>query len=91
MSVVIDVEVDGEPHSLWATKPSALFAAIADAQRTAGAKIEPGGTLVVRYDSDKPNEKNPRLNAAKQFKVRYTAPAAKPAADPFGGDDSAPF
>lgn len=93
MSAVINVEVDGEKQAIWASKPSALFAALAQAQKDAGARFEVGGTIVVRYDSDKPNEKNPRLNAAKQFKAKYTPPAAKKVADsdPFASTDAPPF
>jgi hypothetical protein len=88
-------ELDGEERSLWAKKPSALFAALAEAQKAAGARFEVGGTLAVKYTGDKPNAKNPRLNPAKQYAARYTPP--KPA-DPFGGqlgatqvDDAPPF
>ena len=88
-------ELDGEERSVWAQKPSALFAALADAQRAAGARFEAGGTLAIKYTGDKPNAKNPRLNPAKQYAARYTPPAA---ADPFGGqlgatqiDDAPPF
>jgi hypothetical protein len=76
MSVVTQVEINGEKRSLWAAKPSALFAAIAKAQQDAGQTIAPGGTLTVRYTGDKANEKNPRLNPAKQFEAKYEPPAA---------------
>lgn len=76
MSVVTGVEVNGEKMSLWAAKPSAMFAALADAQTNAGARFAVGGTLVVEYVGDKPNEKNPRLNPAKQYAVTYTPPDA---------------
>jgi hypothetical protein len=81
MSVVTEVEINGEKRGLWAAKPSALFAAIAKAQEDAGQLIAPGGTLTVRYTGDKPNEKNPRLNPAKQFEAKYDAPSA------FGGGE----
>jgi hypothetical protein len=76
MSVVTTLEVNGEQVSLWAPKPSAMFAAIAQAQQDAGARIAPGGTLTVEYIGDKPNEKNPRLNPAKQYRVTYEPPGA---------------
>lgn len=88
MSVVIRLEVDGEERSLWAVKPSAMFAALKDATLKAGKPIEVGGTLAIKYIGDKPNEKNPKLNAAKQYAAKYTPPAA---ADPFNGSDDAPF
>lgn len=75
MSAVVKVTVNGEERSIWAAKPSAMFAAIANAQQNAGQQITPGGTLVVTYTHDKPNE-NPRLNAAKQYSAVYTPPNA---------------
>lgn len=84
MTVVTELDIDGVTHSLWAQKPSAMFAALADAQQKAGARIEPGGTLTVTYTGDKPNEKNPRLNPAKQYAAVYAA------ADAFA-EDSPPF
>lgn len=76
MSVVTGVEVNGERMSLWAPKPSALFVAIGEAQQQANARIAVGGTMTVEYVGDKPNEKNPRLNPAKQYRVTYSPPDA---------------
>lgn len=76
MSVVTGVDINGEEMSLWAPKPSAMFQAIVDAQEQAGARIAVGGTLTVEYIGDKPNEKNPRLNPAKQYRAHYSAPDA---------------
>ncbi len=89
MSVVIVLDIDGETRSLWAAKPSALFAALGAAQGKAGARITEGGTLAVRYTGDVPNAKNPRLNPAKQYEAKYTPPAAPDAFAASG--DSAPF
>lgn len=75
MSVVINLDVDDEPRSLWAPKPSAMFAAIVAAQKAAGVRITLGGTLTVTYSGDKPNATNPRLNPAKQYTVVYVPPA----------------
>lgn len=87
MSAIIEGTLDGEAVALWAAKPSAMFTAIAEAQRTAGEQIAPGGTLIVTYTGDKPHEKNPRLNPAKQYRVKYVPPTAT---DPFvTGDTSA--
>lgn len=83
MSAVLKLDIDGEERSVWAQKPSALFAAFAAAQKAAGAQIAVGGKLTIKYIGDKPNAKNPRLNPAKQYSVTYTAP------DAFVGD--APF
>lgn len=62
----------GEVKNLWAAKPSALFRAIGDAQKAAGAQIRPGDTLVVTFSGEKPNEKNPRLNPQKLYTVALT-------------------
>lgn len=83
MSAVLKGTVDGEERSVWAAKPSALFAAIAAAQKTAGQQIAPGGTLVITYTGDKPNAKNPRLNPAKQYSATYTPPNAFAGEAPF--------
>lgn len=73
MSVVVNLTVDGEGRSLWAPKPSAMFRALADAQKQAGSRIEPGGTLAVKFTGEQPNAKNPRLNAQKIYAAKYTA------------------
>lgn len=85
MSAVVNLTVNGEPRSLWAAKPSAMFAAVQKAQQDAGQRIMPGGTLTVTYVGDKPND-NPRLNSAKQYRVTYKPGDAfaeqQPAAQP---------
>lgn len=87
LKVVISVDVEGEEYGLWMKKPSALFAAVKDAMREAGLKSLPVGTKgVVKYTGDKKNEKNDRLNPAKQFAVKLTPAAPAPAADPFSQD-----
>lgn len=95
MTVVVDLLVDGEEMSLWAAKPSAMFAALAEAQKTAGSRIGVGGTLAVKFTGEKPNEKNPRLNAQKLYAAKYTAPdpfgAAEPAAAAPAATDDPPF
>lgn len=82
MSAVVRVKIGDEEFSIWAEKPSSMFTAIAEAQREAGARIEVGGTLVVKHDSSEAN-KDPKKNARKIYKAKYTPPAAK-TADPFG-------
>lgn len=79
MSIVIEVEWHGEMRTVWASKPSALFQALADAQTQAGQRIEPGGRLRITKTHEIPNSKNPRLNPAKQYKCVYAPP------DPFAG------
>lgn len=88
-TVVTTLDINGEELNLWAAKPSALFRAIADAQKTAGAQITIGGTLTVTFSGEKPNEKNPRLNPQKLYTVTYQPPNAfgettgqQPAAQP---------
>ena len=78
MSLVVSGTVDGgEVRSLWAQKPSAMFAALNEARKTSPTNdFEVGGTIEVRYTGDKPNQTNPRLNPAKQYAARYTPPAA---------------
>lgn len=76
MTVVTKLSIDGEERSLWAPKPSAMFAAISDAQKAAGAALAIGGTLTVTYVGDKPNATNPRLNPAKQYTAVYQPPNA---------------
>lgn len=78
MTVVtkLALEPTGEERSLWAAKPSAMFAAIAQAQKDAGTQIAVGGHLSVTFSGEKPNEKNPRLNKQKLYTVVYRAPDA---------------
>ncbi len=75
MTVVTKIAIDtGEERALWAAKPSALYRAIAEAQKAAGAQIAVGGTIKVTFTAEKPNEKNPRLNPQKLYSVDYTPP-----------------
>jgi hypothetical protein len=85
MSVVTKLMLtNGEERGLWAPKPSAMFAAIAEAQKTAGALIAVGGTLTVTFTGTKPAE-NARLSPQKLYTVTYVAPNAFEAqADPVG-------
>lgn len=82
MTVVTKLSINGEERSLWAPKPSAMFAAISDAQKAAGATLAIGGALTVTYVGDKPNATNPRLNPAKQYQAVYEPPNA------FGSDEA---
>lgn len=88
-SAVVNGTIDGEEKALWAQMPSALFAAIAEAQKQAGQKIDAGGTLRIKYIGDKPNSKNARLKPAKQFAAIYEPPVADAFAAP--DDDEPPF
>lgn len=86
MTVVMDVLHDEEPKSLWAPKPSSMFAALAAAQKEAGARFAPGGVLMVEHYADKPNE-NPKKAAQKLYRASYVPP--KPA-DPFAEQPAQP-
>lgn len=57
--------------------------AIGDALRAVGAKLEVGGTLAVRYESDAP-PKVKGHNGAKQFVAQYQPPAQQAANDLLG-------
>jgi len=84
MSVVTRLVLpNGEERGLWAAKPSAMFAAIAAAQKAAGALIAVGGTLTVTLTGFKPAE-NTRLSPQKLYGVTYVPPNAfeTPAAAP---------
>lgn len=71
LTVVTILDVNGEHMGLWAPKPSAMFRAIAEAQQTAGAQIQVGGTLTVTFVGEQPVERNPKLNPQKLYKVTY--------------------
>lgn len=91
MAVVLRMKVDEfadseEPErAVWATKPSALFAALHEAQKTAGDGVmKTGGRLAIRYTGDKPAKGGSNLNPAKQYAAKYTPPAP---ADPLASED----
>ena len=76
MSVVTRIALpNGEERGLWAAKPSAMFAAIAEAQKTAGALIAVGGTLTITLTGTKPAE-NPQMSPQKLYSVVYVPPNA---------------
>lgn len=95
MSVVIRLLLEGdEERSLWAQKPSAMFAALAEAQKQAGARIEVGGVLAVKFTGEKahtdPEKVRKNLPPQKLYAARYTPPPPKAAADPFDTPAAAP-
>lgn len=75
-SAVLKGKLGGEERSLWVDKPSAMFAAIGEAQKLVGRPVAPGDTLVITYTHDEPNKQSPHLNPAKQFKVVIEAGSA---------------
>lgn len=82
MSVVFGIKVTacpdseqiGEERSIWVAKGSNLYSAVAAGQRAGGGHVRKGGTIRVTFDSERPNEKNPKLNAIKQYTVNWTEP-----------------
>jgi len=78
MAAVIELDINGEVFGLWAPKPSAMFAALVQAQRdaNAGTMVE-GGVLAVEFIGTEPNRKNPKLNAQKLYRCQYTPPAVQ--------------
>jgi len=96
MSAVVNVTVMVGPHSVgedrsvWAQKPSNLFAAIAEAQKQAGARIDTGGLLHIQFTGEVPH-KNPKMSATKQYLAKYDPPVQQPQApDPFSGQPGVP-
>ena len=87
MAVVIKIALDtGEERSVWATKPSAMFAAIKTAQQEAGQKIAVGGTLAIKFTGEKPNA-DTKKEPQKLYAAKYTPPAAP---DAFADSTPAP-
>lgn len=76
MAVVIDLLIGDEKYALWAPKPSAMFAALIDAQKAAGAgTMVEGGVLHIKFTGTETNKRNPRLNAQKLYAAKYEPPA----------------
>lgn len=100
MAVVLRMKVDeladnpeGDERAVWATKPSALFAALHEAQKTAGdGTMKVGGRLALRYTGDKPAAGGDNLNPAKQYAAKYTPPVASATAseDPWASAPTGP-
>lgn len=79
------VEDDNGQRKLY-VKPQ-MQKAIGDALRAVGAKLEVGGTLAVRYESDAP-PKQKGHNGAKQFVAQYQPPSQQAANDLIGATAS---
>jgi hypothetical protein len=94
MAAVVNVLVVAGPHSvgeersIWAQIPSNLFVALKEAQKTAGARLLPGGTLHLRLAGEKPHD-NKRFNPIKQYEAKYVPPADGGAPDPFAQPNAA--
>lgn len=83
MAAVFHIKIGTEERSVWCPKPSSLFAAVVDAQTANKQRMMLGDTVQISFIGEKPNETNPRLNAAKQYAVRITP------LDPFAGAQAA--
>jgi hypothetical protein len=72
MSVVFTILChDGVERSVWATKPSGLFAALVAAQKEAGERIRVGGTVSISLEGEeKPKARG--MNPAKIYAAVYT-------------------
>jgi hypothetical protein len=85
LSAVVNVQVLDGPHSvgekrsIWAQKPSNMFMALLEAQKTVGQKFLPGGLLQLKFTGEE-KHKDPRMNPIKQYAAKYTPPAQP---DPF--------
>lgn len=89
MSAVINgTDEEGEEVSVWAQKPSSMFAAIADAQKAVkpGYRLKPGDTLAIKLTGEKPNP-DKKKHPQKLYAAKIT-PA--PEADAFGDDAGQP-
>lgn len=91
MSAVINVTVLAGPHSvgeersIWAQRPSDLFAAIAQAQVDAQARITTGGTLHLKLVGETKHP-DPRMNPIKNYAAKYEPPVP----DVFAAPSQAP-
>jgi hypothetical protein len=71
MTAVFHLDIPGMgERSVWCAKPSSLFAAVVAAQQANGQRMAIGDNVTVTLVGERPNETNPRLNAAKQYSVR---------------------
>ncbi|MBV9169752.1 MAG: hypothetical protein JOZ81_06690 [Chloroflexi bacterium] len=73
-SVVIKgCDENGEMRALWAQIPSGMYAALVAAQQALGRRISPGDVLRITFTHTTPNQKDPKLNPQKQYRVEVTA------------------
>lgn len=106
MSAVLKgVDDNGEPISLWASIPSALLAAIGDAQKAVDPKyrVKPGDKVYVKFIGEKPTKASPQKLYAAKIEVGTAPPpvtddpwassgsSSAPAAGTVPFDDTPPF
>lgn len=92
MSLVVKLLVDGQPLSLWAPKPSAMWAALAQARQEAGVPLDDGALLTVTFSGTKPK---PGMDPQKLYTAVYVVPKVDPlgsSPDPAqGAQEQPPF
>lgn len=81
MSLVVKLDINGEVQSLWAPKPSAMWAALAAARQAAGVPLDDGCVLTVTFSGTKPK---PGMDPQKLYSATYS-PAKS---DPLGAGTS---
>lgn len=75
MSLVVKMLIDGQPRSLWAPKPSAMWAALAAARQAAGVPLDDGCMLTVRFTGTEPK---PGMDPQKLYSATYIPPKSDP-------------
>lgn len=87
-----DPSIDGDEGLRRVFVRGQMTAAVREALRTAGAKLEVGGTLAVQFTEEKVNPEKPHRKPAKQYVAQYKPPAAGTAAtnDLLGTSSAAP-
>lgn len=79
------VSDDNGQRKLYIPIGKQIHRALSDALRAAGAKLEVGGTLAVKYVADKPSETK-GFNPAKQYQAQYQPPSDTAANDLLGAE-----
>ena len=75
MSLVVKMEIQGEVRSLWAPKPSAMWAALTAARQQAGVPLDDGCLLTVTFSGTKPK---PGMDPQKLYSAHYVPPKSDP-------------
>ena len=79
MSYVIKGLLDGQPVSLWAARPSAMWAALVAARAEAGVPLDDGAQLTVTYSGSKPK---PGMDPQKLYTASYVPKPNDPLSRP---------
>lgn len=75
MTAVTVVKTDEGTFSLWAAKPSSLFAAMVEASKQAGESMRTGGTLEVEIIEIVPSKRKNR-DDKREFSAEYVPPTS---------------